>query len=83
HVVIRKVAYGFTLILINSVIKTLVLWFIFLYVFHRWLGRPITRLSDFVRGQDLNQPDHPDNPQRIRLRGRTRHELHFLADAIN
>jgi hypothetical protein len=51
HVVIGKVAYGFTLILINSVIKTLVLWFIFLYVFNRWLGQPITRLAGFVRGR--------------------------------
>jgi len=83
HVVIGKVAYGFTLILINSVIKTLVLWFIFLYVFNRWLGQPMTRLAGFVRGQDLNQPDQPDTPQRIDLPGRTRHELHFLADAIN
>lgn len=83
HVVIGKVAYGFTLILINSVIKTLVLWFIFLYVFNRWLGQPMTRLAGFVRGQDLNQPDQPNMPQRIHLAGRTRHELHFLADAIN
>uniref|UniRef100_UPI0031E0E7AB GGDEF domain-containing protein n=1 Tax=Herbaspirillum sp. TaxID=1890675 RepID=UPI0031E0E7AB len=83
HVVIQKVAYGFTLILINSVIKTLVLWFIFLYVFNRWLGRPITRLSGFVRRQDLNRPDLPDSPQSIALPGKRRHELHFLADAIN
>jgi len=83
HVVIQKVAYGFTLILINSVIKTLVLWFIFLYVFNRWLGRPITRLSGFVRRQDLNRPDLPDSPQSIDLPGKKRHELHFLADAIN
>ncbi|HEY4319275.1 MAG TPA: diguanylate cyclase [Herbaspirillum sp.] len=80
HVVVRKVAYGFTLILINSVIKTLVLWFIFLYVFHRWLGVPITRLSSFVQEQDLNQPDAQRS---IALPGRKRHELHFLADAIN
>jgi diguanylate cyclase (GGDEF)-like protein len=80
HVVIKKVAYGFTLILINSIIKTLVLWFIFLYVFHRWLGAPITKLSSFVRDQDLNQLD---TQQSIELPGKKRHELHFLADAIN
>jgi diguanylate cyclase (GGDEF)-like protein len=80
HVVVRKVAYGFTLILINSIIKTVVLWFIFLYVFHRWLGAPITRLSSFVQGQDLNQPD---TQQSIEMPGKKRHELHFLADAIN
>ncbi|AON53039.1 GGDEF domain-containing protein [Herbaspirillum seropedicae] len=80
HVVIGKVAYGFTLILINSVIKTLVLWFIFLYVFRRWLGQPITRLADFVRELDLNQME---TPRSIHLPGRRRHELHFLADAIN
>ncbi|WP_348635338.1 diguanylate cyclase [Herbaspirillum sp. LeCh32-8] len=80
HVVVKKVAYGFTLILINSIIKTLVLWFIFLYVFHRWLGAPITKLSSFVREQDLNQPD---TQQSIQLPGKKQHELHFLADAIN
>ncbi|MCA1325079.1 diguanylate cyclase [Herbaspirillum sp. alder98] len=80
HVVVQKVAYGFMLILINSIIKTLVLWFIFLYVFHRWLGAPITRLSSFVSQQDLNQLD---TQQSITLPGRKRHELHFLAEAIN
>jgi diguanylate cyclase (GGDEF)-like protein len=80
HVVIQKVAYGFTLILVNSIIKTVVLWFIFLYVFHHWLGVPITRLSSFVLEQDLNQPDTQQN---IALPGKKRHELHFLADAIN
>lgn len=82
HVVVKKVAYGFTLILINSIIKTLVLWFIFLYVFNRWLGAPITRLSSLVREQDLNQP-HPAQQQGIALPGKQKHELHFLADAIN
>jgi len=80
HVVVRKVAYGFTLILINSIIKTLVLWFIFLYVFQRWLGTPITTLSSFVREQDLNRLDAQ---QSIALPGKKQHELHFLADAIN
>ncbi len=80
HVVIKKVAYGFTLILINSIIKTLVLWFIFLYVFQRWLGKPITKLSSFVREQDLNQPNAQNS---IALPGKKQHELHFLADAIN
>lgn len=80
HVVVKKVAYGFTLILINSIIKTVVLWFIFLYVFRRWLGVPITRLSTFVREQDLNQPHTGES---IDLPPGKRHELHFLADAIN
>ncbi|MFL9880679.1 diguanylate cyclase [Herbaspirillum rhizosphaerae] len=80
HVVVKKVAYGFTLILINSIIKTLVLWFIFLYVFQRWLGTPITKLSSFVREQDLNRLD---TQQSIALPGNKQHELHFLADAIN
>lgn len=80
HVVVSKVAYGFMLILINSIVKTLVLWFIFLYVFHRWLGAPIARLSSFMRELELNQLD---TQQSIALPGKKRHELHFLADAIN
>jgi len=80
HVVVKKVAYGFMLILVNSIIKTLVLWFIFLYVFQRWLGAPISKLSSFVRELDLNQLDAQ---QRIEMPGKKQHELHFLADAIN
>lgn len=80
NVVLQKVAYGFVLILINSIIKTLVLWFIFLYVFQRWLGGPITKLSSFVREQDLKQIHARPG---IALPGKKRHELHFLADAIN
>lgn len=83
QVVIDQLIYGFMLILINSVIKTLVLWFIFLYVFYYWLGQPITRLADFVRAQDLSQPHQSVTPQRITLPGKKRHELHYLADAIN
>lgn len=80
HVVLSKVAYGFTLILVNSIIKTVILWFIFLYVFHRWLGIPITRLSRFVQGLDLN---NINTQQSIELPGKRQDELHFLAEAIN
>ena len=79
QVVVKQIEYGFFLILVNSVIKTTILWFIFLYVFQRWLGKPITRLSDFVRQRDLNKLDD----QKFELPGEKRHELHFLADAIN
>jgi len=79
RVVLRQVEYGFFLILVNSIIKTAVLWFIFLYVFQRWLGKPISRLSAFVLQRDL---DHLGD-QKFALPGKRRHELHFLADAIN
>ena len=79
RVVVKQIEYGFSLILVNSIIKTAILWFIFLYVFQRWLGRPITKLSDFVRQRDLNAL----NDQNFVLPDKGRHELHFLADAIN
>ena len=79
RVVVKQIEYGFFLILVNSIIKTTILWFIFLYVFQRWLGKPITKLSDFVRRRDLNKLDD----QKFVLPGKKRHELHFLADAIN
>lgn len=49
RLVLKQVEYGFFLILINSVIKTLILWGIFLWVINRWLGDPLKRLTIAIR----------------------------------
>lgn len=79
RIVIKQVEYGFILILINSVIKTIALWFIFLFVVQHYLGKPLRQLSDFV-GQ-LNIDNLGSNVFVLKDRGR--HELHVLANKLN
>jgi signal transduction histidine kinase len=79
RIVVKQVEYGFFLILVNSVIKTFALWFIFLYVVRRWLGKPLRQLIDFV-GQ-LNIDNLGENVFVLKDRGR--HELHVLAGKLN
>jgi len=49
RLVLKEVEYGFFLILINSVIKTLMLWGIFLWVINHFLGHPLKRLTIAIR----------------------------------
>lgn len=79
RVIVNQVQFGFFLIALSAIIKTVVLWFIFLFVVQRWLGTPLTQLSDFVR--ELNIDNLGERV--FVLKDRTRHELHFLADALN
>lgn len=78
-VIIKQVQYGFFLILVNSVVKTIALWFIFLFVVKRWLGTPLTQLTRFV--QELKLDNIGDRV--FVLKDRAQHELHFLADTLN
>ena len=79
RIVVKQVQYGFLLILVNSVIKTIALWFIFFYVVQRFLGRPLRQLSDFVGELNIdNLGDHV-----FVLKDRGRHELHVLAKKLN
>ncbi|MBK7000620.1 MAG: GHKL domain-containing protein [Rhodoferax sp.] len=79
QIVVNQVKYGFFLLLVNSVIKTLALWFIFLFVVQRWLGRPLRQLSEFVGRLSIdNLADKV-----FVLKDRGRHELHLLADTLN
>jgi PAS domain S-box-containing protein len=79
RVIVDQVEYGFFLILVNSIVKTLALWFIFLFVVQRWLGRPLQQLSRFV-GQ-LNIDNLGDKVFVLKDRGR--HELHLLTAKLN
>ncbi len=77
--VVNSVKYGFVLLLVNSVIKTLALWFIFLYVVNRWLGRPLRQLSAFVGQLTIENLGDRD----FKLRHSGKNELHLLADKLN
>lgn len=79
RIVVKQVEYGFTLILVNSVIKTLALWFIFLFVVQRWLGQPLRQLTGFVGGLNIDNL----GDQVFVLHDSGRHELHVLANKLN
>ena len=79
RIVVKQVEYGFFLILINSVIKTLALWFIFLFVVRHWLGKPLRQLIDFVGRLNINNL----GDSVFVLQDRGRHELHVLANKLN
>jgi PAS domain S-box-containing protein len=79
QVIVNQVKYAFFLILVNAVVKTLALWFIFLYVVRRWLGRPLQQLSEFVGKLNI----HNLGDKVFVLDDRGHHELHLLASKIN
>jgi len=79
RVIIDRVKYGFVLILINSVIKTLGLWFIFLFFVRKILGRPLGQLAHAVEQVSLeNLEDHEID---VHISGEN--ELSVLKDAFN
>ncbi len=77
--VVEQVKFGFLLLLVNSVIKTVALWFIFFIVVRRLLGRPLQQLGAFV--ERLNIDNLGDEVFVLQDSGR--HELHVLADKLN
>ncbi|MCX7205072.1 MAG: diguanylate cyclase [Proteobacteria bacterium] len=79
RLIFKQVEYSFYLTLINSIVKTAALWFIFLYTIRRWLGRPLTHLSAFVKNLQLDTVGE----RVFELKTQGRHELHFLADSLN
>lgn len=79
RIIVKQVEYGFFLILVNSIIKTCALWFIFLFVVRRYLGQPLRQLSQFV-GQ-LNIDNLGDRVFVLNDRGQ--HELHQLTNKLN
>ncbi|MES2257323.1 MAG: diguanylate cyclase [Pseudomonadota bacterium] len=79
QVIVSQVEYSFLLILVNSVIKTLALWFIFLFVIRRALGQPLTQMSAFV---DTLHIDNIGDREFV-LHDSGRHELHLLTDKLN
>ena len=68
-IIFEKVEYGFMLIIINSVIKTIALWFLFIYFMRKILSRPLTQLTaatqrinwNNLRTIKINIEDNPDN----------------------
>jgi PAS domain S-box-containing protein len=52
-IIIDRIKYGFFLILINSIIKTLTLWFIFFAVINRMIKKPLRKINAAITNVNL------------------------------
>jgi diguanylate cyclase (GGDEF)-like protein len=77
--VLKEVQSQFYLLATIALIKTAALWFIFLAVIRRAIGRPLRELSSYVA--QINVDNLGDRPFVLHDRGR--HELHILAETLN
>jgi signal transduction histidine kinase len=57
RIVFNKVKHGFFLILINSLLKTIGFWIIFLLVIRKMVQRPLVKMKDVISGIDLTRPE--------------------------
>lgn len=78
-IVFQRVKYGFVLIVVNSVIKTVTLWLIFSWLSRRILQRPLAKLTSAVHDVDF---DHLERV-RIDLNMKGQNELKVLESAFN
>jgi PAS domain S-box-containing protein len=60
RIIIDRVKYGFFLIIINSIIKTLALWFIFFFIINRLLRDPLLQLKTKIERVDFNHLEQMD-----------------------
>lgn len=80
RVVFGRVQLGFLFIIINSIIKSAALWFIFINVSQRLLTRPLSDLTDATRKINFNNLEN-FKVQVVELKGVN--ELKTLEDAFN
>jgi signal transduction histidine kinase len=77
-VVIAKLENSLLLILLSALVKTTALWLLFLFFAHRFLGRPLTRVTNTLRSL------HPERLSEHRLPLQGLHgELELLGTAFN
>ena len=77
-IAIEQVRRTLVVILINSAIKTVMLWFIFVAVIRWMVGRPLAQVAAHLARMDRETLAEP-----LVLRGGGRHELHALVAALN
>lgn len=78
-VVFDKVKYNFFMIVFNSIIKTVFLWLIFLYIGRSLLGKPLAILSSFVKKLSLGNLEN----LKVDVQTSGRNELQVLEDGFN
>ena len=79
QLVFDRVKYGFILILINSIIKTIALWFIIYYFIKKYLGQPLEEFTTKIREQDAQSPQAIE----LNLHWTDTNELLILKDSYN
>ncbi|WP_391091293.1 diguanylate cyclase [Vibrio sp. NH-UV-68] len=79
QLVFERVKYGFFLILINSIIKTFVLWFIIYFFISKYLGRPLKEFTFKIYQQDTQSPQPID----LAINWTDKNELIILKDSYN
>lgn len=79
QLVFDRVKYGFILILINSIIKTIALWFIIYYFIKKYLGQPLEEFTTKIHKQDVQSPQTID----LNLHWTDTNELLILKDSYN
>jgi len=78
-VVFERVQLGFLFIIVNSIIKTIALWIIFLGISLPLLSRPLAILTKETEQLDLDNP----HPSTIDVKTKGRNELKILEEAFN
>lgn len=78
-VIFDRVLFGFSVIALNAVIKITVLWYLFLWAFRRFLGKPLQKLMSQVNKIQLDKI----GDERIDLEVKDDNELHRLQEHIN
>ncbi|MBF0451376.1 MAG: response regulator [Candidatus Magnetomorum sp.] len=78
-VVFDKVKLGFLFIVVNAIIKTVVLWVLFLWIFRNLLGKPLESLTDSTESIDLEKLDD----FQVQVNTKEKNELKRLEEAFN
>ncbi len=78
-VVFQRVGYGFVLIIINAIIKTIALWVIFFWVIKRLLSRPLMKLTEVTEAIDVEALEY----YQVDIQVKEKTELKILEDAFN
>ena len=79
QVVFDQVKGSLVIIIVNAMIKTFALWFIFLWVSRILLGRPLLTLTNATHNLDLNQLED----FKVEIKTKERNELKLLEESFN
>lgn len=66
--IINRVEYGFFLIIISSILKTLALWFIFLYFTKRIIAKPLAILTSATKEMNPNNDSFTEEDESIAMK---------------
>ncbi len=82
--IIERVKYGFILIIVNSLIKTIALWFIFLFFAKRIIAKPLNMFAKATQEFDPSNPKNFHTNSELERIFYSSHddELHILAESF-